>query len=110
MKGEWHHFPTFEQRLLAFYTLSFPTVQAGLGLYSLLAVVMMFTVKTPVVAAITLFLPFYLLAAHFSLSVFGLYDFAAAHWLKPRWPNPLLMAPPYLPYQWAPSYAPLRAD
>jgi cellulose synthase/poly-beta-1,6-N-acetylglucosamine synthase-like glycosyltransferase len=109
MKGEWRHFPTFEQRLLAFYTLSFPTVQAGLGLYSLLAVVMMFTVKTPVVAAITLFLPFYLLAAHFSLAVCGLYDFAAAHGLKPRWTTPLVMALAYLPYQWVLSYAALRA-
>jgi glycosyltransferase XagB len=109
MKGEWRHFPTFEQRLLAFYTLSFPTVQAGLGLYSLLAIFMMFTVKTPVVAAITLFLPFYLLAAHFSLSVFGLYDFAAAHGLKPRRTTPLVMAFAYLPYQWVLSYAALRA-
>jgi len=109
MKGEWRRFPTFEQRLLALYTLSFPSVQAVLGIYSLVAIVTMFTVRTPVVAAITLFLPFYLLAAHFSLSVLGLYDFANAHGLKPRWTTPLVMALGYMPYQWVLSYAALRA-
>ena len=109
MKGEWRHFPSFKQQLLAFYTLSFPTVQAMLGLYFLEAVLTMFTVRTPVLAAITLFMPFYLLGAHFSLSLFGLYDFAEAHGLKPRWTTPLVMAAGYLPYQWVLAYAALRA-
>lgn len=109
IKGEWRHFPSFKQQLLAFYTLSFPTVQAMLGLYFLEAVLTMFTVRTPVLAAITLFMPFYLLGAHFSLSIFGLYDFAEAHGLKPRWTTPLVMAAGYLPYQWVLAYAALRA-
>src|SRR5262249_6206262 len=109
IKGEWRHFPTFEQRLLAMYTLCFPSIQAILGLYSVVAIVTMFTVRTPVLVAIILFLPFYLLAAHLSLSVLGLFDFAAAHGLKPRWTTPLVMAIGYMPYQWVLSYAALRA-
>jgi glycosyltransferase XagB len=109
MKGEWRHFPTFGQRVLAFYTLSFPSVQAILGIYFIVAIVTMFTVTTPVTTAMTLFLPFYLLGAHFCLAVFGLYDFAEAHGLKPRWTTPLVMALGYLPYQWVLSYAALRA-
>jgi cellulose synthase/poly-beta-1,6-N-acetylglucosamine synthase-like glycosyltransferase len=109
MKGEWRHFPTLQQRMLAFYTLSFPSIQAILGIYFIEAIVAMFTVTTPVLTAITLFLPFYLLGAHFSLSVLGLYDFAAAHGLKPRWTTPVVMALGYLPYQWVLSYAALRA-
>ena len=109
MKGEWRRFPKFEQQLLAFYTLSFPTIQAVLGLYSLMAIISMFTLRAPVLSAIILYLPFYLLAAHFSLAAFGLYDFAAAHGLKPRWTTLLVMALGYMPYQWILSYAALRA-
>lgn len=109
MKGEWRHFPTFGQRLLAFYTLSFPSVQAILGLYFVLAVASMFTIKAPVLAAIILFLPFYLLIAHFSLAAFGLFDFADAHGLKPSWTTLVVMAIGYMPYQWVLSYAALRA-
>jgi cellulose synthase/poly-beta-1,6-N-acetylglucosamine synthase-like glycosyltransferase len=109
MKGEWRHLPNLEQQLLAFYTLSFPTIQAVLGLYSLVAIISMFTVRAPVLSALILDLPFYLLAAHFSLAAFGLYDFAEAHGLKPRWTTLLVMALGYLPYQWVLSYAALRA-
>ena len=109
MKGEWRRFPSFKQQLLAFYTLSFPTIQAILGLYSLVAIISMFTVRAPVFSAIILDLPFYLLAAHFSLAAFGLYDFAEAHQLKPHWTTLLVMAIGYMPYQWVLSYAALRA-
>src|SRR5260370_35236530 len=70
---------------------------------------MMFTVKTPVLMAITLDLPFYLLAAHFILNVIGLYEFTSAHGLKPTWKTPLVMALGYLPYQWVLAYASVRA-
>jgi glycosyltransferase XagB len=69
----------------------------------------MVAIKTPVVAALTLFLPFYLLAAHFVLAAIGLYDFADAHGLKARWSTLAVMAIGYMPYQWILSYAALRA-
>ncbi len=109
LKGEWKRLPTLPQRLLALYTLGYPVAQAVLGLYTLASLLMMFMVKAQVLAAIILDLPFYLLAAHFTLNVIGLYEFTNAHRLKPTWKTLLLMALGYLPYQWVLSYASLRA-
>jgi cellulose synthase/poly-beta-1,6-N-acetylglucosamine synthase-like glycosyltransferase len=110
MKREWARLPNFEQRLLAIYTLAFPSIQAVLGLYVMVSLATMFTVKTPVLVAITLSLPLYLLLAHLLLSVIGLYEFADAHQLKPSWKTPLVMMLTYLPYQWVLSYASVRAS
>jgi glycosyltransferase XagB len=109
MKGEWTRLPNFEQRLLAIYTLAFPTIQTLLGLYVLVSVATMFTVKTEVLVAIVLSLPLYLLLAHLLLAIIGLYEFADAHQLKPSWKTPLVMTLTYLPYQWVLSYASIRA-
>jgi cellulose synthase/poly-beta-1,6-N-acetylglucosamine synthase-like glycosyltransferase len=109
LKGEWKRLPKLGQRLLAIYTLAFPVIQALLGLYTVASVIMMVTLKVPVLAAIVLALPFYLLAAHFTLSVIGLYEFSVAHGLKPSWKTPLVMALGYLPYQWVLAYASVRA-
>ena len=87
LKGEWKRLPTFNQRLLAFYTLAFPSAQAVLGVYVLSSLVMMFTIKTPGGVAIILDLPFYLLLAHFLLSVIGLFEFTDAHGLKANLEN-----------------------
>jgi cellulose synthase/poly-beta-1,6-N-acetylglucosamine synthase-like glycosyltransferase len=108
-KGEWRSLPLREQRLLAAYTLGFPTLQAVLGAYLLVSVVMMFTFKTPVLTAIVLALPLYLLAAHLLLALLGLYEFTSAHGMKPSWMTPLVMTLGYLPYQWVLSYASVRA-
>ncbi len=97
------------QRIMAIYTLGFPIVQAVLGLYMLVSLLMMFTLKIPVLIAITLDLPFYLLVAHFTLTVIGLYEFTNAHGLKPTWKTLLVMALGYLPYQWVLAYASVRA-
>jgi cellulose synthase/poly-beta-1,6-N-acetylglucosamine synthase-like glycosyltransferase len=110
MKREWARLPNFEQRLLAIYTLAFPSIQAVLGLYVMVSLATMFTIKTPVLVAITLSLPLYLLLAHLLLSVIGLYEFADAHQLKPSWKTPLVMMLTYLPYQWVLSYASVRAS
>jgi cellulose synthase/poly-beta-1,6-N-acetylglucosamine synthase-like glycosyltransferase len=109
MKGDWLRLPTLGQRLLAFYTLAFPSVQAVLGLYIIASLIMILTLKVPTVIAIVLNIPFYMLTAHFVLAVIGLYEFTDAHGLKPSWKMPLIMALTYLPYQWVLSYASLRA-
>ena len=108
-KGEWKKLPTFEQKALAVYTLGFPHVQAILGLYVLLSIVMMFTMTTSVPVAIVLLLPTYLLAAHFSLALIGLFEFTRAHSLKLSWSRPLVMAATYFPYQLVLAYSAIRA-
>jgi len=109
LKGEWKQLSTLRQRLLALYTLGFPAAQTMLGFYILVSLLMMFTLKPPVLIAITLDLPFYLLAAHFTLNVIGLYEFTSAHGLKPGWKTLLVMVLGYLPYQWVLAYASVRA-
>jgi cellulose synthase/poly-beta-1,6-N-acetylglucosamine synthase-like glycosyltransferase len=109
LKGDWQRLPTLGQRTLAFYTLAFPSAQAILGLYVLASLVMMFTIKTPAGIAIILDMPFYLLIAHFLLSVIGLFEFTSAHGLKPSVKTLVIMAISYLPYQWVLSYAAMRA-
>ena len=108
-KGEWKRLPKMRQRLLAIYTLGYPAVQAVLGVYILASVLMMFTFRVSVLKALLLDLPLYLLAAHFTLNLIGLYEFTDAHGLKPTWKTPLIMALGYLPYQWVLAYASVRA-
>lgn len=109
MKGDWRRLRGFQQGLLASYTLGFPSVQALLGIYVVVAAVMVLTVKTGPLIAIILSLPVYLLLAHFTLSVIGLYEFAASHGLKVSWKTPVVMCLTYFPYQWLLSYAAVRA-
>jgi cellulose synthase/poly-beta-1,6-N-acetylglucosamine synthase-like glycosyltransferase len=109
IKGDWKRLPKTEQRLLAAYTLGFPCAQAVLGLYIAVSLFMMVSVRVPVVAALILDLPFYLLAAHLILAIIGLYEFAGAHGLKPSWKTPVVMTVGYLPYQGLLAYAALRA-
>jgi cellulose synthase/poly-beta-1,6-N-acetylglucosamine synthase-like glycosyltransferase len=108
-KGEWRRLATPEQRLLAAYTLGFPTAQAVLGGYLVASIVMMFLFKTPVLTAIVLAMPLYLLGAHLLLALLGLYEFSSAHQFKPSLKTPIVMALAYLPYQWVLSYASVRA-
>jgi glycosyltransferase XagB len=109
-KGNWRRLPTFEQRVLALYTLGFPTFQALLAFYVPVSLIMMLGIKFPVIITMFLVIPAYLLAAHFALSVIGLYEFTAAHGMKPKLRAPFMMALSYMPYQWMLGYAAIRAS
>jgi cellulose synthase/poly-beta-1,6-N-acetylglucosamine synthase-like glycosyltransferase len=108
-KGSWRTVPGWGNRLMAVYILSFPFLQALLTLYVPISVLMMALVKLPVVVTMLLFLPSYLLFAHYLLSVVGLYEFARAHNLRPRATSGLLLLATYFPYQWALGYAAVRS-
>lgn len=108
-KGTWKQLSNWEQRLMAFYTLGFPTIQALLAMYVPVSIWMMFAVRMHVLVAIVLLLPSYFLIAHYTISVVGLYEFAEAHGMKPSRMTPLIMLFTYIPYQWVLAYAALRA-
>ena len=108
-KGEWLRLPHRSQKVLAFYTLAFPSAQALLALYVPISLWMMVAVKLPVAIAMLLIMPLYLFFAHYWISVLGLYEFAAAHHLKPSATTPVMMLLSYMPYQWVLGYAALRA-
>ena len=108
-KGTWKGLPSRKQRLLAFYTLSFPMFQALLGLYFLFSLLTMFSLKTPVQVALISYLPVVVLMAHFLVSVVGLREFTAAHGLKMTRADVVRMAFAWIPYQLVLAYAAGRA-
>ncbi|TAK33023.1 MAG: glycosyltransferase [Chloroflexota bacterium] len=108
-KGTWTKLPGWEQRLLALYTLAFPSFQAVLTGYVLLSLWMMLAVRVTTPVAMLLISPAYLLFAHYIISVVGLYEFADAHGLHPSKMAAFTMALSYIPYQWVLGYASVRA-
>ena len=109
LKGDWRRMPNRAQRLLAAYTLTFPLVQAALGLYAVIALIMMFEVKAPVLVALISYVPVFLLASHFLTAAVGLREFADAHGLKASWGMTLSMALAWFPYQLLLAFASVRA-
>jgi cellulose synthase/poly-beta-1,6-N-acetylglucosamine synthase-like glycosyltransferase len=125
-KGSWRTVPKLSNKLMALYILAFPFLQALLAFYLPVALGMMFFVKLPVLPTLVLFLPSYLLFAHYLLSVVGLHEFAQAHGLRlpagptvrlggstrtlplPAYPALHLLVT-YFPYQWALGFAAVRS-
>lgn len=108
-KRGWLRLPTWSQRLLAFYTLAFPLIQALTTLYLPISFWTMFYAKVPVLVAMVSSLPLYMVLIQFAISLVGLYEFTTAHRLRPSLLSPLWMLVAYLPYQWLLGYAALRA-
>lgn len=108
-KGTWKRMPTRRQRFLAFYTLAFTHMQAALGVYVPISLLMMLLVNTPVQIALVSYLPVLMLAAHFTTSMVGLYEFTEAHHLPASWRMVIKLAVAWYPYQLVLSYAALRA-
>ena len=108
-KGTWKDLPTRKQRWLAFYTLAFPRGQAVLGIYVVISLLTMFSLKTPEQVALITFLPVLMILAFFLIYVIGLQEFTRAHGLQASPRSVLLLAVGWLPYQLMLSYAALRA-
>jgi cellulose synthase/poly-beta-1,6-N-acetylglucosamine synthase-like glycosyltransferase len=108
-KGDWRYLATRRQRALAFYTLVFPILQAVLMAYLPLSLLMMVTLKAPVLVAMVSTLPLYMVGVQFLISIVGLREFTTAHGLKRSRLSAIVLALAFLPYQWLLSYAAVRA-
>jgi len=108
-KGDWMRLPRWSQRLLAFYTLAFPLLQAATVLYIPVSIWLMFYAKIPVIVALVSVLPLYALLIQLVVSIAGLYEFTKTHNLPHPLSTTLRMVAAYLPYQWLLGYAALRA-
>ena len=108
-KGDWLRLPGWRQRLLAFYTLSFPLIQALTMLYVPLSLWMMVFTKVPTAVAMISTLPLYMLMFQFVINLLGLYEFTTVHRLKPSLLTPLRLLLAFLPYQWLLSFGALRS-
>jgi len=108
-KGDWMRLPTWPQRLLALYTLSFSLIQALTLIYLPISLWMMFFGKLPVLVAMISSLPVYVLLVQLVISLVGLREFTAVHKLRHSLRSSLWLVAAYLPYQWILGFAALRA-
>jgi len=107
-RGVWLSLPQLRQRLLAFYTLSYPLFQAILLLLWPLTILTMLWVKVPVLAAMISFLPLYALLFQFVATAVGAFLFAKEYGLRFPLFKPISMALTFLPFQWLLSVSAVR--
>src|SRR2546429_6565069 len=108
-KGEWLKLPKLSQRLLAFYVLILPELQALFAILVPVAIAMVFLVKFPLVIAMFTFMPLccFVLAVFTDLA--GLHEFLKAHNRKWSWREAGILIMAFFPYQWILSISALRA-
>jgi glycosyltransferase XagB len=109
LKREWLKLPKLSQRLLAFYVLILPELQALFAILIPVAIVMFILVKFPLWLAMFTFLPLYCLVLGIFLDLAGLHEFLKAHKRKWRWHEALILVLAFFPYQWMLSIGALRA-
>jgi glycosyltransferase XagB len=109
IKGEWKRLPTLPQRLMAFYTLSFPLFQALLTVYIPVSIYLFIFSEINILAAMIATLPLYMLATHLIINLLGLFEFTSAHRLKISPWLVMRMIVTYLPFQWMINLAGFRA-
>jgi glycosyltransferase XagB len=108
-KGEWLKLEKFSQRLLAFYVLILPEVQALFAILIPVSIVMFFLVKFPLWLAMLTFLPLYCLILAVFIDLAGLREFLKAHRRRWRWREAIITMLAFFPYQWILSVGAIRA-
>ncbi|HVB73907.1 MAG TPA: glycosyltransferase [Ktedonobacteraceae bacterium] len=108
-KGEWLKLETLPQRLLAFYVLVLPEVQALFAVLVPVAIIMFFLVKLPLWIAMLTFAPLYCFILDVFMDVAGLHEFLKAHGQKWSWREAFILVLAFFPYQWLLSIGALRA-
>jgi cellulose synthase/poly-beta-1,6-N-acetylglucosamine synthase-like glycosyltransferase len=99
LKGEWLKMEKFSQRLLAFYVLILPELQAFFAVMIPIAIVMFFLVKFPLWLALFTFIPLYCFVLAVFIDLAGLHEFLKAHNRKWSWREALILIIAFFPYQ-----------
>jgi len=108
-KGEWLKLEKLSQRLLAFYVLILPELQALFAILIPVSIVMFFLIKFPLWLAMLTFLPLYCLILSIFLDLAGLREFLKAHRRKWRWREAIITMLAFFPYQWILGIGAIRA-
>ncbi len=108
-KGEWLQLEKPSQRLLAFYVLVLPELQAFFALLIPISIAMFFLVKFPLWLAMLTFLPLYCFVLGLLIDLAGLREFLKAHGRKWRWREAIITILAFFPYQGILSFGALRA-
>ncbi len=108
-KKEWLQLEKPSQRLLAFYVLILPQLQALFALLIPISLAMFFLVKFPLWLAMLTFLPLYCFVLGLLIDLAGLHEFLKAHERKWRWREAIITILAFIPYQWILCFGALRA-
>jgi len=99
LAGRWARLETFWQRMLAFYVLILPEVQAFFTLMLPVAVAMFFFVKLPLWMAILTCMPLYCFILMMCIDLAGLHEFVKVYHRQWKWSEALTLLIAFLPYQ-----------
>ena len=108
-KRDWKQLPSRTQRALAFYTLTYPFIQAALGLLIPLAILMILFAEVPLLIAMISFLPLYALAFQYLVTLVGLFEFTKVYKNRVRIRDLAKFTVGFLPYQALLGLGALRA-
>src|SRR5712692_925854 len=108
-KGEWLKLEKFSQRLMAFYMLILPEVQALFALMVPVSVLMFFLVKLPLWLAMLTFMPLYCFVLSVFVDLAGLHEFLKAHQRPWRWREAMIQVLAFFPYQALLGFGAMRA-
>jgi cellulose synthase/poly-beta-1,6-N-acetylglucosamine synthase-like glycosyltransferase len=109
LKGDWLRLETFGQRVLAFYVLVMPEVQA---LFALLVPVSLLTIlflHFPLWLALLTFLPLGCLVLSVVIELAGLREFKKSHSRAWSWREALTLVLSFFPYQLVLGFSAMRA-
>jgi len=98
-KGTWLALPRFSQRLLAFYTLTYPFFQAILLLLWVPTILSVLWLRLPITIALVSFLPLYSFLFQFLITAIGAFIFVKEYHSKFSFTLLLSMALTFLPFQ-----------
>lgn len=108
-RGRWLRLETLSQKLLAFYILVQPELQAFFALMIPVSILMLFFAKLPIWIAILTFMPFYCLIMAMFIDLAGLHEFVKVHHRKWKWGEALTLLIAFIPYQMLLSVGAIRA-
>jgi cellulose synthase/poly-beta-1,6-N-acetylglucosamine synthase-like glycosyltransferase len=98
-KWEWLKLPKLSQRLLAFYVLILPELQALFAVLVPVALAMIFLIKFPLWLAMFTFMPFFCFVLAIFIDLAGLHEFLKVHRRKWRWREAMILVLAFFPYQ-----------
>lgn len=109
LSKQWWQLPTLYQRILAWYILATPFIQAGAGILLPLTVVSVLTLDAPILLVLLTFIPYIPILLTLVLQVVGLREFGQMFNQKVRVRHYLFLILGFYPYQLVLSWAAILA-
>jgi len=108
LKGDWMGLP-LKQQLIASYILLWSAMQAVIFLLVPVSAYLLLSVKLPVIFAILMNIPLYILLLQIVVLNVGLFEFTRDYKLPYKWYSPISVTVMFFPYQIVLGYSALRA-